>query len=194
MEDENKVVEPATPEVVQDESKEEEVVTTQDDDLLAKLEELRAENERIAKDRDNYRQGMLSKEAKLKAIKHDDWGGEEEDTESSEEKFRSIAREELANSKLQENEAEQAALIEKMGKELKETKLALRNRAQSSVRVGGGESGGEEVQQGYFSQAQLQELKAKGFHTEDPEVMKTLEKNMREAAGLPAPVSNPTKA
>ena len=141
------------------------------------LDEKDQEIAKISSDKENYRKGLLSIKRKLKnqEVQPED-DGEGETPISNEESIRTIIREELLSSQIDKAKAEKDALISKMAKELSEAKLALKNRPTSSTTAAGSNQDKLEVEQKFFSEEQLAELKAKGL---DP--AKVIE-NMKKAA------------
>jgi hypothetical protein len=112
---------------------------------------LKAKDDRIAilaRDRDNYRAGMLKYKKE----------SEQEIDSSEDDRIKQMIREEMLNSELAKEQAEKDAIIQTIAKENRELKIAMANKAQISNLPGGSsqtqeESKGEELtndQKAYF--------------------------------------------
>jgi len=88
-------------------------------DTEAQLAELQAEKAKLSEERDNYKNAYLKEAQKNKGDFAD---------ESEEDKFRRIAREELAATRLGEIDKQEKELLAKALKENKELKLAQLNK------------------------------------------------------------------
>lgn len=103
--------------------------TVAEEDAEAKIARLEAEKERITLERDNYKTGLLKAKGKLLA--------DSSNLElTDDDRLRTIAREELANSELARIAEEQDGIIKATLKENKELKLALGSKTTVPVAVG----------------------------------------------------------
>lgn len=109
------------------------VLSTEDYEAALKTQD--AIIERIDKEKDNYRRGILKAKGKLP---------DDPNEESPEDTMRRIAREELLNTQSAQAQASKEELVKKMAKENSELKLALKNRTNITVPSGG--SAGSEVE------------------------------------------------
>lgn len=91
--------------------------------------------DKLATERENYKQGLLKAKGKSSG---------EDDGLSDEERLRKIVQEELAASNQAKESAEAKEALKTVLKENKELKVALRNRAQGNIQIAGG--GGDKAQ------------------------------------------------
>ena len=143
MENENKGVE--TQASVAPASKEGAVEESHEDNLVKMVESLLKENDRLSKDRDNYREGLLK--AKGKATENSD----AEPTGS--EDIKQIVREEISRQLQNDELAKQKDTV------IRELKVALKNRSQVTTSVSGGSSDKVSPSNGVLSPDQVAELK-----------------------------------
>ena len=102
---------------------------------------LKAKDDKIAilaRDRDNYRAGML------KYKKGQESEESEQDT-SEEGRIKQMIREEMLNSEIGKEQAEKDAIIMTIAKENKELKIAMANKAQMSTLPGGSSQPQDEI-------------------------------------------------
>lgn len=136
--------------------------TTEVIDYKAELEKLQSkygiETAKLASERDNYREGLLIEKAKK---------GSDDDQESDDDRFRRIAREELARTNQNAFNAEKEALLEKVVSQNKELSAALKNRTGLSNTAGsagaGSGQGSPEVAPKYLANDQVAFLKSRGW-------------------------------
>lgn len=134
---EEKIVadEQATKTEAQPEVEKEVEVASTDHDYEADIAQKDEEIAKLTRDRDSYRKGMLSAKKKLKDKGDDEFEYGEQSTLTREEMVE-IAREEakaaLAESQLADKNREKDELIKKMARELKESRLAIKNRSNIS--------------------------------------------------------------
>lgn len=165
MSEETKVVETKTETAtVQQEA----TVNAAEVDYEAVLAQKDAELAQVRTERENYRKGMLK--AKGKPVES---SGDEED-ETQEDMVRRVTREELSRTKEAQLQSEKDALIAKTLKRNKELEVALKNRGQilSTSAQGSNKEKPEGKADSYFSNDQIQALKAKGWSDKKIEAAK----------------------
>lgn len=116
-----------------------------DNGLVKQLQDLLEENERVAAERDHYKEGMLKAKGKIV-----------EDNGDEPAKGEDIAKlvEDAVERKLQAN-----ARNEQKDKLIRELKVALANRSQVATVTAGGSSDKPAVENGVLSSAQIADLK-----------------------------------
>lgn len=134
------------------------------DALKFELAQIEEEKKLLAVERDNYKRGLLKAKGKIE----EDFGDENETTD---EKIARIVEEKLMHSREAQLEARKLEVMEKALKENAELKLSLKNRSQAPVGQGTNNES-MQVQDHFFSEQQIADLKARGL---DPEKVK---KNM----------------
>lgn len=95
-----------------------------EEDLESKVAQLEAEKTQILEEKENYKKAYL-KETQRAPV-----------DESEDERYRRIAREELANSRIADIAKEQEAIAEKALKENKELKLAALSKTEPAAAIG----------------------------------------------------------
>ncbi len=147
------------------------VVSTED--YEAKVTALEAEKARLIEEGANWKLAALKAKGKLK---------ESPDAqETDDEKTRRIMREEIANSRLGQIDAEREALLKKALKENKELKLAQFNRTTTTPSGAiGTHSEGQKVQDTLITPEQLAAFKARGW---DDKQIERYKKNLLRAGG-----------
>jgi hypothetical protein len=163
MEEKNKAIEANAQAIAPVES----VKVTIDEDLEARNVALEAEKAKVIEERENYRIAYLKEKNKKEGDGNED------------ERLRTIAREELANSRLADIAREQDSIIKKALKENKELKLAQMNKADIPVSQGG-HSEGQPVKDTMVTSEQLAAFKARGWNDKDIERYK---KNLQRYSG-----------
>ena len=138
---------------------EKEKVIAPADDYEAQLSAKDAEIARLSVESANYKLGML----KAKKDKKEEELGIDE---SDDEKFRRIAREELANSQLEKLQGEKDEILRKALKENKELKLAQLNKTDVPASVGS-HSEGKQVQDTLVTPEQMTHFKKMGWSEKD---------------------------
>ncbi len=147
-------------------------VSTQDD-LEAKFLASEAEKKALQDKADNYQKAYLKERRKNK--------GETVDDEDEEDKFRRIAEETLANSRLAEIAREQDEIIKKALKENKELKLAQMNRTSNTPTALGTHTEGQPVTDTSITPEQLTYFKSRNWSDKDIEAYK---KNARRTGAI----------
>lgn len=104
---------------------------TTEGETAKRIAELEAENQKLASERDNYKEGMLKAKGKISGE-----GSSESTEETEDERVRRIVREEEINKDIAKNNAEKDALLKKVLRENEELKLASMNRNQTSTATG----------------------------------------------------------
>jgi hypothetical protein len=157
MSEEQQAVEASQPAATDDGvEKDQSAPAGKEEDLLKALEEKDAEIARLAKEKDNYKRGLLVAKGKLP---EDDY----QDGEDVEVKMRRIVQEELINSQLAKTQAEKDNVIRKMAKQNEELRLAVKNRTQVNSANSVGFSNEEpEVKKEIWSKDQLEQFKSIG--------------------------------
>ena len=136
---------------------------SQENEILNALQAKDEEIARLARERDNYRKGMLKAKGKQKDYYDDD----EPDLE---EKIDRIVAEKILSKEEDKVRAERDQMVQRLAIENAELRKAVANRTQVNVATGTGSSAeAPEVKNEFFSQEQLEDLKAKGL---DPEKVK----------------------
>jgi len=156
--------------------------TTTEVDYEAILAEKDAELAKIKVEKENYRKGMLIAKGKLPEENYLD----NDSTETQEDMVRRVTREELLATKEAQLLAEKEAAIKAQSKRIKELEVALKNRGQISISSGTGSN--QEKPEGkkdnYFSNEQINALKARGY---DDKKIELLKKNMTKVNQMPQP-------
>jgi hypothetical protein len=136
---------------------------SQENEILKTLQAKDDEIARLARERDNYRKGMLKAKGKKNPYDDDDEPDMDEIIDRKvEEKI--LAKEE------DKVRAERDQMVQKLAIENAELRKAVTNRAQVKGSAGEGANSEElEVKKEFFSKEQLEDLKAKGL---DPEKVK----------------------
>lgn len=135
------------------------------EDPEAKLAALMEENEKLSRERDNYRKGLLKAKGKLPEADEDD---DESLSLSEPSKLNALieskVREQLLATESEKAKAQVAEYAKKLARENKELKLALANKPSlATASIGTGEGGLPEPKLNFFSDEQLNELKKKGW-------------------------------
>ncbi len=138
--------------------------------VLAENEDYEARVAALETEKENYRKAYLKEKSK----KTDD------EPEEDDEKYRRIAREELANSRMTEIAIEQDTIIKKALKEIKELKLAQLNKTGAPPAAVGTHAEAQPVRDTIVTPDQMQALKAKGWTDKDIERYK---KNLQKGGG-----------
>lgn len=134
------------------------------EDLLARHSQLEQEKLKLFEEKENYKKAYLKEKEKREK-------GEDVDDE---EKYRRIAREELANSRLAEIAIEQDSLIQKTLKENKELKLAYLNKSTTTPSPAmGSHSEAQAPRDTLVTQEQIEFFKKRGWSDSDIERYKT---------------------
>ncbi len=144
-------------------------------DAEARIAQLEEEKAQIARDRDNYRTGMLKAKGKIVESEFND-----NDEDVTEEKMRRIANETLANSRLADIAREQDLIIKKALKENKELKLAQLNKTNIPPASVGTSNEGISVTSTSITPEQMAAFKARGWNDKDIERFK---KNLQKGGG-----------
>ncbi len=143
-------------------------------DAEARIAQLEADNKKIAEERDNYRIGMLKAKGKITDPEFN------EDDETPEEKTRRLIREEIANSKIAQNNAERDTILAKALKENKELKLAQLNKTNISPAAVGTSNESTPVTSTSITPEQMAYFKSRNFTDKDIErYKKNLQKGGR---------------
>lgn len=160
----------------------EEVVTqsTTQVDYEALLAEKDAEIAKVQAEKNNYRKGLLQAKGKLPEDYQSDTG----ETETTESMTRRIINETLLSTKEAQLQAEKDQALKAVLKRNKELETALRNRGQVTSQTGEGSN--QEKPEGkkdnYFSNEQIQALRAKGYDDKKIEILKS---NMQKVNQMP---------
>lgn len=147
----------------------------EEDESSKKLREANEEIARLTRDRDNYRQGLLSRKNKKKSSEYEDEDDEDDrfDMNSLDEIINKKVEEKLLDKKIDEAEKARQAIIDKTLKENAELKRALISKGEYNPPQGAGSNLDKpEVKQSFFSPEQEAALKARGLNPDD--VMKNL--------------------
>lgn len=142
-------------------------------DYEAVVSNLLDENKKLSTERENYRRGLLKAKGKLQEE-------EEEPKEDLEALVDRKVRETLVESQWGQSQKKLEEMTRAMAKENKELKLALVNKASLKTTSQGSGSGNVEVQDRFFSQDQINSLKAKGY---DDKKIELLKQNLQKAQG-----------
>lgn len=170
MADETQVVETAVDETASVDT----ATGSQDVDYQAELTAKEEELNKVRIERDNYRKGMLKAKGKIP----DDYS-QDDDKPDLDDLVAQKVQEALLATKEAQIEAEKQQLLAKMAKENSELKIALANRSQvGSGGTGANQDGGMEVKNQFFSDAQIADLKKRGW---DDEKIDLLRKNVGKA-------------
>lgn len=151
------------------------VAAPQQTDYAEVIKQKDAEIARIREEKDNYRKGLLKAKGK------DDNGNFEEGDETEEEKIRRIAKEEVLSTQESRIIREKEEAYNAVLKRNQELELALKNR--SSVlnsASGANQDKPEAAKVRYFSDAQINALKARGF---TDAMIEQAEKNSKSLQG-----------
>lgn len=160
-----------------------EVVSTQTDtqvDYEALLAEKDAELAKVQQEKDNYKKGLLKAKGKLP----EDYQTDTDEPESLENFIDRRVSEKLLDTKEAQLQAEKDMALKAVIKRNKELETALRNRGQITSQTGEGsnQEKPEGKQDNYFSNEQLQALRAKGY---DDKKIETLKQNMLKVNQMP---------
>lgn len=141
-----------------------EVAEAPANDPVAELEAAKAELEKVRRDRDNYRKGMLSAKGKLREESED---FDPTDPESVKALIAKQVQDSLAESSESQATSKLEALAARQARELKELKLAVKSKQASTSISGGSASGSGSAQNSvsktsYFSEEQKAELRKRG--------------------------------
>jgi len=149
-------------------------------DFEAVLAEKDAELAQIGKEKENYRKAYLKKAGALSTDKETD----NPESETTEDKMRRIAREELLSTREAQIQAEKDEIHKKSLKRIKELEVALKNRGQITSPSGQGSNQDKPESQvdDYLSNEQLTALKAKGW---DDKKIETFKQNAKKASVMP---------
>lgn len=146
------------------------------DDLAAKLAEKEAELKKLAEERDNYKNGLLKAKGKLT----EEPSGNDDPQLSEEERMRKIVREEMMATQEAKLLAEKEAILQQALKENREMKIALGSKQGIKTSGDGAPSDNKVATPQYFSDEQINDLKARGF---DEAKIKKLVENMQNMRG-----------
>lgn len=152
-------------------SEEGQVLPSDQIDLEARFSQLESEKNKAIEEAANYKVAYLKEKSKKEESFEDD---------GDDEKFRRIAREELANSRLAEIATEQDDIIKRALKENKELKLAQLNKTKTPPASMGTHSEGITVKDTLVTSDQMSAFKAKGWSDKDIERYK---KNLQRYGG-----------
>ena len=160
-----------------------ETVSTQTDtqvDYEALLAEKDAELAKVQQEKDNYKKGLLKAKGKLP----EDYQTDTDEPESLENFIDRRVSEKLLDTKEAQLQAEKDMALKAVIKRNKELETALRNRGQITSQTGEGsnQEKPEGKQDNYFSNEQLQALRAKGY---DDKKIETLKQNMLKVNQMP---------
>ena len=141
-------------------------------DYEAELQKKDAELAKVRGEKENYRKGMLKAKGKLP---EDD----NLEDESLDDKVSRLVKEQILNTKEAQVQAEKDALVTTLAKKNKELTLALKNRKQiTDVSALGSNGDKNEVKtDNFFSEAQIAELKKRGYSDKKIESLKGNLKN-----------------
>lgn len=140
------------------EKKEVSATDTQGVDLAEKLEKTLEQLAKSEEERDNYKRGMLKAKGKT---------DEDEDDDSEEEKLFKKLEARLKDSETEKARKEAADLTKQLIKRNKEMEEALKNKSQmSGAATGTGTESQLKVGDNQLSEAQLAELKKRGWNEE----------------------------
>lgn len=153
----------------------------QEVDYEALLAEKDAELAKVKDERENYKKGLLKAKGKLPEESQRETDGLEEDADS---RTRRIVQETLLSTKEAQLHAEKEQVLKAALKRNKELETALKNRGQ--ITSSSGEGSNQEKPEGkrdnYFSNDQLNALRAKGY---DDKKIEELKKNMSKVLTMP---------
>lgn len=158
----------------------EEVVTPKNDDttqiseLLETASALADSLKKAEEERENYKQGMLLREKKLKDLKSQGVFQDDEDDEDKETKLVNRVVEALRPIIAQPAKQEES-ITEKLNRQVAELKLAVQNRSQVTSTSAGNSTESTDVKTEFWSPAQLAFFKERGL---DPNKVKA---NMTKA-------------
>ena len=179
MEQKNDTVETPTESAV---TPSEEVVTqsTTQVDYEAILAEKDAEIAKVQAEKDNYRKGLLKAKGKLP----EDYQSDTDELETMENQIDRKVREILLSTKEAQLQAEKDQALKAVLKRNKELETALKNRVQVTSQTGEGSNQDkpEGKKDNYFSNEQIQALRAKGY---DDKKIETLKINMQKVNEMP---------
>lgn len=160
----------------------EEVVTqpTTQVDYETLLAQKDAEIAKVRAEKDNYRKGLLKEKGKLP----EDYRSDTDEPETTESMTRRIVNETLLSTKEAQLQAEKDEALKAVLKRNKELETALKNRGQITSQTGEGSN--QEKPEGkkdnYFSNEQIQALRAKGYDDKKIEILKA---NMTKVSQMP---------
>lgn len=144
------------------------------DDPEARIAALIAENDKLTRDRDNYRSATLALKGKTEAEDLD-----LTDPVQAAAFVQKQIQEGLANTRASQVEEDLKSYAKKLAKDNKELALALANKQGFvSAGQGAGESANSETKREYFSKDQLADLKKRGWSDEK---IKSLEKKLAQS-------------
>lgn len=128
------------------------VLPPTEEDLEAKVKALEEEKARLVEERANYQAAYLKEKSKAQYDPNED----------DEDKFRRIAREELANTRLLEVDREREAILQKALRENKELKLAHLNKTNTPPATMGTHSESQPVRDAVLSPSTIAHFKQIG--------------------------------
>ena len=152
----------------------------QEVDYEAVLAQKDAELAKVQSEKENYRKGMLKAKGKIP----DEDSSDNDSSETTEQMIRRIAREETLSTREAQLQAEKDQALKAVLKRNKELEVALKNRAQvtSTSGQGSNQDKPEGKNDNYFSNEQINALKAKGY---DDKKIETLKANMKRVNAMP---------
>lgn len=156
-------------------------VETGEVDYIAQLAAKDAEIEKVRKERENYRIGMLKAKKKLP---EEDIYGEAEEKPDIAAMVAEQVREQLAQSTEARLLAEKDALSKNLAQKVKELTVALKSKDQSNASGQGAGAEGVEVKDSFFSSEQLASFKARGW---DDNMIQKAKENMVAIGVMPPP-------
>lgn len=144
------------------------------------LAEKDAELAKIKQEKENYKKGLLMAKGKIP----EDYQADSDGTETQEQMFRRIAREELLATKEAQLLADKDSAYKAVIKRNKELELALKNRGQisSSSAQGSNQDKPEGKVDNYLSNEQLAYFKAKGW---DDKKIEAFKENAKKVGQMP---------
>jgi len=162
------------------ETKVEAAPAQQEVDYEAILAQKDAELAKVRGERENYKKGLLKAKGKLP----DEEDSDDPSVETTENKMRRIAREELLSTREVQLQAEKDEALKAVLKRNKELEVALKNRGQITSPSGAGSN--QEKPEGktdnYLSNEQISNLKARGW---DDKKIEAFKENARKISQKP---------
>ncbi len=149
-------------------------------DYEALLAEKDAEIAKVQQEKDNYRKGLLKAKGKIP----EDYQSDADGSEDMETLIDRKVQEKFLSTKESQIQAEKDAIQKASLKRIKELETALKNRGQitSSSGEGSNQDKPEGKKDNYFSNEQINALKAKGYDDKKIEILK---KNMTKVNEMP---------
>ncbi len=144
--------------------------TVQAEDLLAVIAEMDAKMAKIETEKENYRKGMLLAKGKTA----------DDSDETIDEKVERLVNEKLLNTEVVKIQSQKDEVIKSALKRNAELELALKNRGQVSTGTSTSVDTTPVAKSTYFSDDQVQALKAKGW---DDKKIESLMKNAQKLKG-----------